>query len=87
MCSTIWVGDVIGEAKHAFVVRIVVLDRDFDPNGIGFIIRVRDFFTVNRFAVQHAFVFVEMRDEFGDATFVIKIVALLFFAACAKKPS
>ena len=81
MSAAVRIRNIIRKAEDAFVISVVVLQRNFDSDQIIFIILIRDFFAVNRFFMQNTFIFVEMRNEFGNAPFVIKIVLFLFVAA------
>src|SRR5437660_9573720 len=55
------------------VVAIVILDCDFDCQRVG---HRRFPFEMNRLWVKHAFVFIQVLHEFGDYTFVEKLVRL-----------
>ena len=53
--------DGVGEGKNIFRVAVVVLQRDFDFDGVVLA------FHVDRRIVQDPLAFVQMLDEFGDA--------------------
>ncbi len=53
--------DRVGKCKNVFRVAVVILQGDFDFDGVFFA------FHVHRRIVQHLLALVQMLDEFGDA--------------------